>query len=101
MSAISLRAPIFALVWWLLVEGGVDSWGIGLILVVLAVAAGLRLWPSWPYRLSPAGLLGYAGFFLVQPVRGVQFAAMALRPCSPCFLSLSEPPGRDRIGLGP
>jgi multicomponent Na+:H+ antiporter subunit E len=81
MSGILARALLFALVWWVLAEGRADSWGVGLIFVALAVAASLRLRPPGRYRLSPVGLLAYAGFFLVQSVRsGLQVAAMALRP---------------------
>ena len=81
MSALLLRALIFALIWWALAEGRADGWGVGLVFVALAVAASLRVWPPGPHRLSPTGLLRYAGFFLIQSVRGgFQVAAMAMRP---------------------
>ncbi len=81
MSAILLRGGIFALIWWALTEGRADSWGVGLLFIVLALGASLRLSPPGQTRLSPLGLLGFVGFFLVLSLRGgVQVAAMALRP---------------------
>lgn len=105
MKAISSRALIFALVWWLLAEGRADSWGLGLIFVALAVAASLRLWPPVHHRLSPGGMLAYAGFFIVQSVRGgFQVAAMALRPrlvLAPALfeIPLRLPPGPAAVLL--
>ncbi len=85
--AMPLRALLFVLLWWVLTEGRADGWGVGLIFIALAVAASLRLAPprrgaeGTALRISPAGLLAYAGFFLAQSVRGgFQVAAMALRP---------------------
>jgi multicomponent Na+:H+ antiporter subunit E len=89
MNTIILRTLFFALVWWILAEGRADGWAVGLVFITLAVVASLRLLP--PERrastggmatgLSLAGLLAYAGFFLVQSLRGgFQVAAMALRP---------------------
>ena len=69
MSALLLRALIFALIWWALTEGRADGWGMGLVFVALAVAASLRVWPPGPHRLSPTGLLRYAGFFHLAAAR--------------------------------
>lgn len=81
MSAIWLRGLLFALIWWILTEGRVDGWFVGLVFIVLALLASLRLSPPVQMRLSPLGLLGLMGFFLVQSLRGgVQVAAMALHP---------------------
>ncbi len=99
MSAIVLRASLFALLWWVLTEGRADGWGVGLIFVALAVAASLRWLPPGRARLSLPGLLRYAGFFVVQSVRGgLQVAALAVRPrlaLAPAMieLPLRLPPG--------
>jgi multicomponent Na+:H+ antiporter subunit E len=96
---IVLRAPLFALFWWVLSEGRADGWGVGLVFVALAVAASHRLWPSGSHRLSPAGLVGYIGFFLVQSVRGgLQVATMALRPRLALSPALFEIPLRLPAG---
>jgi multicomponent Na+:H+ antiporter subunit E len=100
MSAVLSRALLFGLAWWVLAEGRADGWGVGLVFVALAVAASLRLLPPGRYRLSPTGLIAYAGFFLVQSVRGgLQVAAMALRPrpaLAPAVFELTL-----RLPLGP
>lgn len=71
LASIVTRATAFALVWWALAEGRVDSWGVGGVSVALAVAASLYLAPAAPGRPSPGGLLRFVGFFLVQSARGV------------------------------
>jgi multicomponent Na+:H+ antiporter subunit E len=79
-GAILFRGAAFALVWWVLAEGRADSWGVGAVSVAAALAASLRLAPPGTGRLSPAGLLGFAGFFLVQSFKGgLQVAARAFR----------------------
>lgn len=80
-GALLFRGAAFALVWWALAEGRADSWGVGAVTVAAALAASLALAPPGAGRWSLAGLLGYAGFFLVQSVKGgSQVAAQAFRP---------------------
>jgi multicomponent Na+:H+ antiporter subunit E len=103
--AVAPRGLAFALIWWALAEGRSDSWGLGLVSVGLAVAASLILSPPGPGRISLSGLLGFAGFFVIQSVRGgVQVAARALGPrmdLAPALveLPLSLPPGPGRVWL--
>jgi multicomponent Na+:H+ antiporter subunit E len=93
MSAIFLRALIFALVWWVLTEGRTDGWGVGLVFIVLALAVSLHVSPPMQYRLSTVGLLAYVGFFVVQSVRGgLQVAGLALRPRLALAPALMEVP---------
>lgn len=51
------RAAGFALLWWVLAEGRMEAWGVGLASVLLATLASLRLWPRGERRLSPVGVL--------------------------------------------
>lgn len=92
-SAILLRGTAFALVWWALAEGRADSWGVGAVSVAAALAVSLHLAPPAAGRLSPAGLLGFAGFFLVQSFKGgLQVALRAFRPAMDLAPALVDVP---------
>ena len=99
------RGALFAALWWVLAGGRADSWGVGGVSVILALAASLVLLPPAKGRFSPLGLAAFVGFFLVQSVKGgIQVAAMALRPrldLAPAMLDLplALPPGLARILL--
>ena len=75
------RAAMFAVLWWILAEGNFVAWGVGLVSIILALAASLILLPPSSSRLSLTGLASFLNFFLVQSLKGgVQVAVMALRP---------------------
>lgn len=99
-GALLFRGTVFALVWWVLAEGNSDSWGMGAASVAGALAASLYLAPPGAVRLSPAGLLGFAGFFLIQSVKGgIQVAARAFRPDMDLAPALVEVPVALPAGL--
>lgn len=92
-AAVLRRAVVFALLWWLLAEGRADGWGVGAVSVTLALAASLYLAPPGSGRLSPAGLPGFAGFFLAQSLKGgLQVASRAFRPAMDLAPALVEVP---------
>ena len=103
--AVLWRGALFAVLWWVLAEGRADSWGVGGVSVILALAASLVLLPPAKGRFSPLGLAAFVGFFLVQSVKGgIQVAAMALRPrldLAPAMVDLpiALPPGLARVML--
>lgn len=93
IGAILFRGAVFALAWWVLAEGRADGWGVGAVSVAAALAASLYLAPPGSHRLSPAGLLGFAGFFLVQSCKGgLQVAVRAFRPRMDLAPALLEVP---------
>ncbi len=102
---IFLRGTGLALLWWVLAEGSVDAWGVGAVSVPLALVASLRLAPPGSGRLSMAGLLGFAGFFLVQSaLGGAQVARRAFSPrmdLAPAFVDVhvTLPAGLPRVLL--
>lgn len=99
------RSLMFALLWWILTEGHGDQWGVGLAGVTLAVTASLILWPPGQTCFSFPGLLAFAGYFLLQSVKGgIQVALIALHPrlnLMPTLLQLPLilPPGLARVLL--
>lgn len=103
--AVLQRGLALAGLWWALAEGRADSWGVGVVCVVLALITSLRLSPPRPTRMSFSALLRFAGFFLVQSARsGALVARLALRPrldLAPTMLEIPTglPPGPARVLL--
>jgi multicomponent Na+:H+ antiporter subunit E len=103
--AFLLRGTAFALLWWALAEGRAEGWGVGAVSVVAALAASLYLAPPSRHRLSLAGLLGFAGFFLLQSCKGgLKVAMQAFRPrmdLAPALLlvPVTLPAGLPRVLL--
>ena len=103
MRAALQRGLLFALLWWISVEGRQDAWGMGLLAVLAASAASLALLPPGKNRIAPGAVLGFLGFFVWQSAKGgMQVAAIALRPrldLRPAMieLSLTLPPGLPRV----
>lgn len=103
-QALLLRAFGLAALWGIVTEGRSDSWGLGAAAVLLALAASLILLPPAARRVSPAHLMRFAGYFVVQSViGGVQVARLAFVPSGlrPAFLEFAVrlPAGRGRVLL--
>jgi len=104
---------LLAGLWWLLVQGRLDAWLVGLPAVVLAALASNRLSGHHTPRLSLAALPGFVALFLHESVRGgLDVALRTLGPrlhIAPGFhryrLHISHPPARvlliNCIGLLP
>lgn len=75
------RVALLAVVWWVLTEGHIESWGIGLVSVALALAVSLVLLPPTRERFSLYGLASFSIYFARQSLKGgVQVALMAMSP---------------------
>lgn len=104
---------LLAVLWWILVQGRMDAWLIGLPAVWLAALAANRRVRRTTGRLSVAGLPGFIALFLRESVRGgldVALRTLAPRPrIAPGFyryrLHISHPGARvlliNSIGLLP
>ncbi|MCG3168788.1 MAG: hypothetical protein CALGDGBN_00295 [Pseudomonadales bacterium] len=103
IGGVVVRAAAFALLWWMLLEGRNDGWGLGAIALAAALLLSLRLSPPGERSLSPTGLAGFVAFFLWHSLQGgVQVAALALRPRARPLPELLEvplalPPGAPRV----
>ena len=80
--AAAVRGAAAAALWWMLVEGNGELWGLGALVTAAAVAASLWLAPpARAWRLSPLALARFAAYFIAQSVQaGAQVALIALRP---------------------
>lgn len=105
IAAFLWRGLISALLWWVLTEGNWATWGLGVLAVVLATSASLKLLPPKAGGIRLSGLLAFFGFFVWNSVLGgAQVALLALRgrqALQPGVLDLSInlPPGAPRLLL--
>lgn len=92
------RGILFTLVWWILVDGALASWWIGLPAVVLAVITSIALFP--PVHLVWYEVPRFAAFFLKHSLLGgVDVARRAFHPGVPIDPDLIEYPQRLTPGL--
>ncbi len=96
-----LRFVLFALMWWVLTDGAVDSLPVGLPVVLIATLVSVMLLPplSWSLR----GMALFIPYFLWHSIRGgVDVARRAMHPQLPISPGLFEyrfrlPPGLPRV----
>ncbi|MGB5261295.1 MAG: Na+/H+ antiporter subunit E [Gammaproteobacteria bacterium] len=94
LAGIAARVALLAGLWWLIVQGRVDAWVIGLPSVALATFASIQLGNQVLPRWSLTGLPGFIGLFLRESVRGgIDVARRTLGP------SLRIQPGFRRYRL--
>lgn len=97
-STVASRGLLFSLVWWILTDGNVQSWWIGVPAVSFAVIASLALLP--PVPLVWRGLLTFTPFFLWRSWQGgADVAWRAFHPGMPIFPAVIEYPLRLPPGL--
>jgi multicomponent Na+:H+ antiporter subunit E len=102
VPGILARTAILALLWWIIAEGQVGAWLIGLPAVLLAGTAGIYLGRTTFPRFSLTGLLAFIALFLRESVRGgIDVAGRTLAPglrIQPGFknyrLQLNDPSAR-------
>lgn len=89
LRAVLYRSMLFALVWWALTHGAVDSWSMGLPVVALTTLVSVLLLP--PSAWSVFGLVRFIPFFLWESIRGgIDVAGRALHPNLPITPGLHE-----------
>jgi multicomponent Na+:H+ antiporter subunit E len=101
--ALLTRGAGFAFLWWVMAQGRWDTWGLGLVGVIVASILSLRFLPPRRSPISFGGLVGFIGFFVWNSIKGgLQVAWLALRPrpdLAPTLLELplSLAPGAPRV----
>lgn len=96
-----VRALLFALIWWILTDGALGSWLVGIPMVLLATLTSLTLLK--PFEVSLAGVMRFIPFFIWHSLRGgVDVAKRVLRPkmcISPILFDyqVGLPPGISRV----
>ena len=97
------RGAFFAVLWWILSGGAMESWLIGMPMVLVAAWLSLRLWAEAP--LSPRGLARFLPWFAYQSLAGATDVALrALRPRMPLHPGLVRhrlrlPQGACRVSI--
>ncbi len=95
------RTGLFALLWWMLTEGAMNSWLVGVPVVVFAALVSDALLPGVSWSLT--GMVRFVPFFLWHSLRGgVDVAGRALHPRLPISPGLLDyrwrlPPGLPRV----
>ena len=96
-----LRFVLFSLIWWVLTDGAMNSWPIGLPAVLLATLLSVMLMPALSWSLR--GILRFIPYFLWYSIRGgVDVARRAMHPRLPISPGLFDyrfrlPPGLSRV----
>jgi multicomponent Na+:H+ antiporter subunit E len=96
-----LRATLFALMWWVLTDGAMDSWLVGAPVVLFATRVSVVLLPSFSWSLT--GMARFVPFFLWRSLYGgVDVARRAMHPRLPISPGLFDhrwrlPPGLPRV----
>jgi multicomponent Na+:H+ antiporter subunit E len=96
-----MRFALFAVLWWMLTEGAVDSWTIGFPAVVLATVSSIALLPM--SSVAWLSLVRFVPFFLMRSaLGGVDVARRTLQPKMPIAPALIDyplhlPPGLPQV----
>jgi len=97
-SGMVFRGGLLALIWWVLSDGAVESWWVGVPAVLLALICSVALIPPWPF--NGYAFLRFAPFFLIRSLRGgVDVAWRAFHPDMPIYPDLIEYPLRLPKGI--
>jgi len=92
------RAVVFTLMWWIFTDGVIDSWQVGVPVVLLATLVSVALLPRVTWSLS--GIARFAPFFLWQSLRGgADVAWRAFHPGMPIAPAVVDYPLRLPPGL--
>jgi len=76
------RGLLFSLIWWILTNGAVDSWLVGVPVVLLSTLVSVALLPSSSFSFK--GIVRFIPFFLWRSMYGgVDVALRALHPRLP------------------
>ena len=95
------RTALFALMWWILTDGAMDSWLVGTPVILFATVVSVLLLP--PLLWSLTGIVRFVPFFLWRSLSGgVDVARRALHPQLPISPGLFHhrwrlPPGLPRV----
>ena len=97
----SLRGILFSLMWWILTDGAMYSWLVGIPIVLIATLVSVMLMP--PLSWSLLGIMRFIPYFLLYSIRGgVDVAMRAIHPQLPISPGLLDyrfrlPPGLPRV----
>lgn len=96
-----LRAVLFSLIWWILTDGAMNSWLVGVPVVLFATLVSVVLLP--PLSWSLTGIVRFAPYFLWRSLYGgIDVARRALHPRLPISPGMYDhrwrlPPGLPRV----
>ncbi len=96
-----IRAVLFTLIWWILTDGAMNSWLVGVPVVLFATLVSVQLLP--PFSWSLIGIIRFVPFFLWRSLyAGVDVARRAFDPSLPISPQMYHyrwrlPPGLPQV----
>jgi multicomponent Na+:H+ antiporter subunit E len=91
LTRVGRRAPWLALLWWAISGADVESWLVGIPVVLVSAAVAVVPGPPPDWRVSMRGLMRFLPFFIWRScVGGVDVAVRALDPRLPISPSLER-----------
>ena len=89
-----LRTLIFLVIWWVITDGNLASWGIGLPAVLLAVITSIILMPAT--KINWYQLFKFLPYFIMRSfVGGIDVAQRAFHQLLVSFLAQVDPAVRN------
>lgn len=89
LLTVLMRSAVFALVWWILTEGALDSWWFGIPAILFALIISIALVP--PIKFAWLRLFKFIPYFITHSLLGgVDVAWRAFHPRLPIAPTLVE-----------
>jgi len=101
LRTVITRTVLFTLIWWILTNGAMNSWFVGVPMVLFATIVSMMLLP--PSSWSLIGIIRFIPFFLWHSLRaGVDVARRAFHPQLPISPAMYHhqwrlPPGLPQV----
>lgn len=105
VSSLTSRFFFLAILWWVLTEGRLDGWWLGVLAVLFATFVSMWLAPKLPHHIHLTRAPSFFWYFLINSIRGgimvakVAFGGQKAMQPSVLEFHLTLPAGAPRVLL--